>query len=142
MSHRIRILLTSMAAVLALASTPGCEAVRPAITAGVGALIDCEADHLRAGVAEFLPMARDFVLGLVSGDGRKVDTTRLIAAARALKTDAARCALASAVAILSAPRPASLAPADGPDPGEPRAAFELARPALGDVRFRTAAGEL
>jgi len=130
--------------ILALSTLPACDTARDLATVGVGAMIDCQDDNLRAAVEELVPLATQAVLAAVSGDGRHVDTARIRAAASALKSDLGRCALATAVAILSAPRtPKPGAPQSAGlevDGGALRAAFEQVRGELGGVTFRTSAG--
>lgn len=127
-------------------TAPACATVRERATVGVGAMLDCQDDNLRAGVDELLPLATQAVLAAVSGDGRHVDTAPIRAAARALKSDLGRCALASAIAILATPRKpdpdAPMAAGLEIDPDALRAALESVRPELGGVTFRTRAGVL
>ncbi len=129
-----------------IALQPGCATVRERATVGAGALIDCEAEHLRAGVAELVPLATQAVLAAISGDGRHVDTAPIRAAAHALRSDLGRCALATAIAILATPtKPSAGAPMAAGlvvDSGELRAAFERVRGELGGATYKTSAGVL
>lgn len=130
----------------AFALQSGCATARDRATVGAAALIDCEADHLRAGVAELVPLATQAVLAAISGDGRHVDTAPIRAAAQALRSDLGRCALATAIAILATPtRPTSsglAAAALKVDSGELLAAFESVRGELGGSAYKTSAGVL
>lgn len=123
----------------------GCGA-RARVANGIGALVDCEANSLRAGVAELVPMATQAIVGAISGDGRIVDTATFEAAGRALKGDLGRCAFAAAVAALVTSVPTSPdAPASAPmevDSGALRAAFESVRASWGGASYRTGAGVL
>lgn len=137
-----------MLAVLCLglaAMQPACGA-RPIATAGVGAFLDCEGDGIKSTVLELLGLAKAAVMSTISGDGKHVDTTAFRAAARGLKSDAGRCAFASAVAMLATPAPAKPgAPMSAGleiDGAELRAAFESVRPEFSGAVFRTASGTL
>lgn len=125
---------------------PACASPRATATVGVAALVDCQAPHLRAAAAELVPMAVQAILRLVSGTGR-IDTAAFLAALGGITSDAGRCAVAAAIAILTAPAttpsPAAIAAGAPPaDPEELRAAFESVRASWGGASYRTVAGVL
>lgn len=121
-----------------------CSTIRGDAATGIGAMIDCEQSGIASTVTELLSLAKTAILSTISGDGKHVDTAALKAAASGLKSNAARCAFASAVAILAkpiAPKPgAPAAAALEIDSGELRAAFESVRGQLGGVSYKTSAG--
>jgi hypothetical protein len=131
---------------IAAVSLTACDTVRDRAGAGASALVDCEAPNLRTAVAELVPVFRLAVLKLITGDG-KVDTTALRAACAALVGDLPRCAMVSAIAILSVPAPNTGAtvlavPLLVPDPGALRLAFEAVRVDWGGASYKTAAGTI
>lgn len=138
-------ILVSLFGISALWLT-ACETVRDRAGAGTSALIDCEAPNLRAAVAELVPIFKLAVLKLIGSD-TKVDTDKLRAACAQLVGDLPRCAMVSAIAILTAPAPAGgqtviAGPLAVPDPGALRLAFEAARQDWGGSIYHTSAGTL
>lgn len=143
-------LATLLVVVLAGAALqPACATARARGAAAAGAFIDCHAPAIQASVAELLPLATQAVLAAISGDGRHVDTDRLREAARPLRSDLGRCALAGAVAAIATPALTPRARAeqvmaaglevDGP---ALRAAFASVRAELGWPDVRGAGGAL
>jgi hypothetical protein len=120
--------------VLGSLATFGCGA-RQRISAGVGAFIDCEAEHIDAGLlAEAKAVSKSAVQRWISGDG-SIDTAGIKAEAAPLKSDLMRCGFIGALAALANP-PAPLpgAPASAPlvaDPGELRATIASVHADLG-----------
>lgn len=137
--------LLIITAPIAALSLTACETARERAGTGVAALIDCEAPHLRAAVAELVPLAKQAVKSWISGDG-KVDTEKMRAACSAIVGDLGRCVMAGAVAALTAPagpgQTVIAQPLQVPDPGALRLAFESVRGDWGGASYRTAAGVL
>lgn len=137
--------LLIVAAPIAALSLTACETARERAGTGVAALIDCEAPHLKAAVAELVPLAKLAVLRLISGTGM-VDTEALCRAGAAIVGDLGRCALASAIAILTAPagpgQTVIAQPLQVPDPGALRLAFESVRGDWGGASYRTSTGTI
>lgn len=138
-------LVVCLVGIGAIVAASACETARDRAATGVGTLIDCEADNLRGAVTELVPLAKLAVLRLIDGAG-KVDTNKLRDAGSKIVGDLGRCALATAIAVLTAPAPAGqsviVQPLLVPDPGALRAAFESTRSDWGGASYKTRAGVL
>lgn len=75
---------------------------RAQVSSGAGAALNCEAPNVKSLLADLVPLAIAQVEKWISGSGT-VDTTGLKGDLSAIKSDAAKCALDAAVAILTAP---------------------------------------
>ena len=92
----------------------GCSSWRQRTSAGVSAFLDCEGEHIDAGLlSEAKAVSKSAISRWVSGDGH-VDTAGLKAEAAPLKSDLMRCGFAAAIAALATPVAAQ--------PGAPAAA--------------------
>jgi len=110
-----------------------CTGARQRGAAAIGAFIDCEAPDVAAALPDLVPIAKEALLGAISGDGH-VDATKLKADMQGAKSDLGRCVLAAALAALATPAPKQ--------PGAPAAAeLEIDGPAL-RARFVQARSEL
>lgn len=127
-------------------SQASCATVGPKLGAGLSAALDCELPELQPLIAELLPTAKDAVVSWISADGKSVDTSKLKAAAHALKTAQGRCALSTAVAVLTAPQPtvAGAPQAAGleVDAGAMRAVFASVKQDWGVAAVRAVGGEV
>lgn len=141
----------SMLAVLLLGgmlvTQTGCTAAQKTqLQTGAAVAINCEVEDLKPLVAELLPLATQYVLSVVSSDGKAVDTAALSKAWGTIKSDQGRCALATAIAVLATPAPKTVgAPAAAAlevDPTALRAAYSQVRAAHGWGDTRTSHGVL
>lgn len=114
------------------------------VTNGVTTALNCEVPELQPLVAELLPLATQYVLSVVSSDGKAVDKGALGKAWSTVKSAQGRCALATAIAVLStpeAPTPGVAAAAGLEiDPRALRAAYTEIRVAHGWGDTHTSAG--
>lgn len=120
-----------------------CSGAKQRAANGASAALDCAAPALAGVVAELTPLAVAAVKSLVGSAG-EVDLAGLKAAARGLRGDAYRCALAAAVAVLAPVAPA--APDEAVSalsaPGGLRDAYAAVRVDLGWPRARLADGSV
>jgi hypothetical protein len=130
----------------AVALQTGCATAKSQGAAGVGTFIDCEAANVKAASDELVPLAFQTIQYLVSPDGRTIDTAPLKRAVATIKSDAGKCAIAAAFAMLTFPNgpqaPGLTANASplSVSPEVARAAFEQLRPGLGGHTFRVSRG--
>jgi len=109
---------------------------RPRATAGATVAIDCTAPDIAAIVGDVGHALVGYVLKYISGDGRHVDTTKLVADLKVLKGDLlGSCGVTTALAILATPKPPGppsfYAEPSGPDPAEWAVALAAVRAELG-----------
>jgi len=113
-----------------------CATARPRATAGATVAIDCTAPDIAAIVGDVGHALVGYVLKYISGDGRHVDTTKLVADLKVLKGDVlGSCGVTTALAILATPKPPGppsfYAEPSGPDPAEWAVALAAVRAELG-----------
>ena len=104
--------LAALGLVGATALLTGCATLRSDGAVGAAAFIDCEALDVAKLLPDLLPLAKAEVAKWIDGAG-KVDTTGLKADLAGIKSDAPRCAIASAIDALAtqaSPPPGSPAP--------------------------------
>lgn len=135
----------SLCLVFALgASQISCAAVPPRLANGAGALLDCETPDLKSLVVELIDIVKPAVLVAITGDGH-VDTGKLEEVAKVAKSNLARCALATALAMVMTPDAKDGAPQSAAlivNPLELRSKFAAARASWGIAVVRTSAGDL
>lgn len=128
---------------LGLGALASCDTLRGRGAAGAGALLDCQADNLKASALELLALAKPALMSAISGDGH-VDYTLLKAALAGLKTDLPRCAADAAIAAILTPAPtqpgAAMAAGLEVNATELQAAYATARAELGWPAIRSAGG--
>lgn len=131
---------------LGFASTQfSCATVKPRLEAGAAAFLDCTAPDIKDTLGDLVDLAKPAVMDVIDGGGR-VDSDKLKAAVAPLKSSLARCAFATAVAIITTPVPA----AEGAPQSaglavngyELRSKFAAARVAWGVGEIRTRMGAL
>lgn len=111
-----------------------CTSVQQRGAASASAFVDCQAPNLAAALVDLIPIAKEALMGAISGDGH-VDTGKLKADMGGMKSDLGKCALAAAVAALATPvEQTPGAPAAAPlevDGRQLRAAFSMQARELG-----------
>jgi plasmid stabilization system protein ParE len=101
---RVGLLAVFVAGLCAYAAVTlvACAGAREKGTAGAEAFIDCMAPDVSAALPDLVPLAKSAVLKWISGDGH-VDTAGIRADAVGIRGNLGKCALATAIAILSMP---------------------------------------
>jgi hypothetical protein len=126
------------------ASQISCAEVKPRLANGASTFLDCETPDIQSLVGELIGIVKPAVLVAITGDGH-VDTGKLEEAARAAKSNLARCALATAVAMVVTPDAKAGAPQSASlivTPLELRSKFAAARASWGVAVVHTSAGDL
>jgi hypothetical protein len=136
----VAMLLVTLLGITAAATLPACATARPVASTGVTAFLDREAQHFDAQLlADATNLAKAPVEKRISGSGT-AGTAAIKADVAQIMGDLRKCAIAGALAILTAPPPAStpgtavaLSSANSPpiDGLALRAAFSAARGELG-----------
>jgi hypothetical protein len=136
---------TASIAIVILMMT-GCESMRHRASAGVGAFLDCESEHLDAKLlADAKSLAITAVRHWIGGDGH-IDTAGIKADAAPIKTDLGRCAFTAAIIAVATPAKSYPdAPAAAPmiaNSGELMSTMAGIKANWGVAEIRTSAGPL
>ncbi len=124
--------------VVIMALAVSCAGTRPRVAAGSEAFIDCMAPDVADSLPDLVPLAKSALMRWISGTG-ELDASGIKADMAKIKGNLGKCALATAIAILSEPVPAGLTArtSSGPQLG---AAFQAARRELSWAPIHTANG--
>lgn len=90
---------TSVLLVL-MVSLGGCATARHVTAVGVSTALDCQTATLTGLAGEAFELAKNFMISTIADDGT-VDTGAIREAARAVRSDAGRCAFAAAMAAIA-----------------------------------------
>lgn len=127
------------------ALTISCATVREKGGVGAQVFTDCLAPDIESALPDLVPLAKSAIMRWVTGTG-SVDTGGIEADMASIKSDLGKCAIASAIAILTTPTSGLAgAPKSSPmlvDGAGLRAAFTSGRARLGWAPVKTSGGTL
>lgn len=124
--------------IVVMALAVSCAGTRGRVATGSEAFIDCMAPDIADSLPDLVPLAKSALMRWIGGTG-EVDASGIKDDMAKIKGNLGKCALATAIAVLSDPAPAGLSAraSSGPQMG---AAFQAARRELGWAPIHMANG--